>query len=102
MQPLEQVRNEVVELKQTTPIKNEIEGLGFRVIKTRAYEHQIFRCPRPEGRGYDIHLTLDDLCLTAKQLESIMKVKGFEWISIYYDSDRGSNLEIYFWRKEIA
>jgi len=96
LQPLEEVKNEVNELKQTTPIKKEIEALGLHVVKTRTYEHQIFRDPRPEGKGYDITLTLDELCLNPRQLESIMKVKGFEWIQCWKN-----RMEIFFWRKEI-
>ena len=99
MEALEIIQNEVVELRQINPIVKEVEkifagrGVALRVKEATAVRHD----PVVDCKGYIIHVTLDEVCLSQDQLKSIMNIRGFEWISLW-----GNDFRIDFWRKEIA
>ena len=98
MQPLEIIQNEVVELRQINPIVKEVEKIfagsrALRVKEATAVRHD----PVVDCKGYIIHVTLDEVCLSQDQLKSIMNIRGFEWISLW-----GNDFRIDYWRKEIA
>lgn len=92
MNVLEEVESEVNNLKQTDPVRKEIEGLGFKIKEISCYKWDI----TADFRGYSISVLTDEICLLPKHMKAILNISGLNWITAHR-----SCMTIELWRKEI-